>query len=163
MPYTARIRWRRADPTFEIETTHTGFATAEEAALFANAIPPEAPQRLRVFQGRTKIFSGEDVEITLPFDIKVWVLRPEAADQEVVTDEDFLSLDLFNTPLPDLDDEWEPSQYGVSGTGGAAVNVSLELDEQGRLHVTIEDLSAEDDLGQLSFSLAANYPSDAGE
>ncbi len=154
MPYTARIRWRRADPTFEIETTHSGFATAEEAALFANAIPPEAPQHLRVFQGRIKIFSGEEVEVTLPFEMKVWVLRPEAADQELVADEDFLSLDLFKTPLPDLDGEWEPSQYGVWGPGGAAVNVSLELDEQGRLHVTIEDLSGEEDAGQLGFDLA---------
>jgi hypothetical protein len=160
MPYTARIRWRRPDPTFEIETTHAGFATAEEAALFANAIPPEAPQRLRVFQGRTKIFSGEEFEITLPFDMKVWVIRPEAADQEVVADEDFLSLDLFNKPLPDLDGEWEPSQYGVSGPGGAVVNVTIELDEQGRLHVTIEDLSAEAEAGQLSVDLAA-VPEDA--
>ena len=48
--YTALIRWQGPDPAVEIETRHPGFATPEEAALFANALSPDAPIGLHASQ-----------------------------------------------------------------------------------------------------------------
>lgn len=43
LTYTAIIRWRGPDPTLELVTRHPGFTSPEEAALYANGIPPPTP------------------------------------------------------------------------------------------------------------------------
>ena len=51
--FTARVRWQAdADPAWELETSHGGFANPEQAALFANGFTNRAADELRLDDGR---------------------------------------------------------------------------------------------------------------
>ena len=149
--FTALIRWRGPDPTLEIETRHGGFASPEEAALFANALAPAAPLGLR-------ITSSDAAELLMPdgyyvphpiAETTVWTIPGLSASEFelVVTDDaDFESFPFAGFPFDaSAQGDYEQAQYAVVAPDGARVNVSVEWDDFDRLRVTVEESLTDED------------------
>jgi hypothetical protein len=78
--FAARIRWRsRVLPTWEVDTVHRGFPSAEAAALFANGVGAPAVDALWLDHGvlALELTDGRHAQFE-PSEITVW-LRPEGA------------------------------------------------------------------------------------
>jgi len=153
--FDARIRWQGPDPTIEIETRHSGFPTPEDAALFANAIPPGAPAVLQFESKHIEIYDDAGTPLAQgPKEITVWVLSHSVQDGDVVEDADF---EPYDGPLAMLaqtaSGTYQPAQYGVIDSAGTPVGVSISLDETGLLRVVVEepcdDLDDDDDTAFL--------------
>jgi hypothetical protein len=147
--YAALIRWRGPDPTIEIETRHPGFATAEEAALFANALAPAAPigLRLRPDQSIHLLLADDRVVRLADGKVVLWHLQPQAPHPSrqpddpsrllVANDTDFTPLPWGEIQLiPAAHGDYEPAQYGVRGPDGTPVDVLIDWDEEHHLRVT---------------------------
>jgi hypothetical protein len=149
--FTAIIRWRGPDPTIELETRHDGFPSPEEAALFANVIPPETPLALRLAAGPTvELLQPDGRYVSFPAtDASVCRLPPGAfrTDELVVAnDNDFEphALSEFLFPPSALGD-YDQAQYAVLDQAGRPLDVVVEWDEAEHLKVTVVDASVWDD------------------
>jgi hypothetical protein len=154
--FDARIRWQGPDPTIEIETRHSGFPTPEDAALFANAIPPGSPANLQFESERIEIYDDAGTPLARgPTEITVWVLSESVQDGDVVEDADFAP---YDGPLAMLaqtaSGTYQPAQYGVIDAAGNPVGVSISLDETGLLGVVVEDPSDDPNDDETAFLLA---------
>jgi hypothetical protein len=149
--FTAVIRWRGPDPTLEIETRHGGFASPEEAALFANALAPAAPLGLR-------ITPSDAAELLMPdgnyvphsnAEATVWTIPGLSASEfelVVTDDDDFEPFAFAGYPFDDsARGDYEQAQYAVLAPDGSRVNVSVEWDDFDRLRVTVEESLADED------------------
>lgn len=143
--YTAIIRWRGPDPSLELETRHPGFGSPEEAALYANGIPPGAPSLLHLASDGTAILVlNDETEIPCPPDrLTVWSFPANSVgtdDVTVVYDEDF-------EPCPQGELEirysahgdYTQAQYGVLDPYEAPLDVRVDWDSSNRLRVTVID------------------------
>ena len=141
--FTAHIRWQAdVDPSWEIETQHVGFETAEDAALFANGFLEAGADELRLRSGhlslaltdRSSVELGEGV-------VQIWRL-PESDDElQVADDVDFqrVSMTLPQLSALGFDGGFVQIKYGVTGSGGAQVQVAVTLNETGNLSVTVDE------------------------
>jgi hypothetical protein len=140
--FVARIRWQAdADPTWEIETAHGGFETAEDAALFANGFLEAAADELRLDAGRLFLTLTDHSSIELSSEaVQIWRLRDDGTDCQVADDRDFervlISIDRLSAM--GFDGGFTQIKYGVANSAGAQVNVVLRLNEMGNLSVTVE-------------------------
>jgi len=140
--FTARIRWQAdADPTWEIETAHEGFETAEDAALFANGFLDSGADELRLDAGRLLLTLTDHSTIELPSTaIQIWRLPDDGSDLQVADDMDFekMSLSIERLSAMGFDGGFTQIKYGVTDAAGIQVNVVLRLNETGNLSVTVE-------------------------
>jgi hypothetical protein len=145
--FTARIRWQAdADPTWEIETAHDGYRTAEDAALFANGFLEAGADELRLEAGRFFLTLTDRSSIELPSDsVQIWRLPDDGAELQVADDRDFKRVHESIEHLSALgfDGGFTQIKYGVTDATGAQVNVVLGLNETGNLSVTVEDIPGE--------------------
>lgn len=143
--YTAVILWRGPDPAFEIETHHPGFDSPEEAALFANGIPPSSPIGLHLSADASIVLVlTDDREVPcLAQNITVWRLPPRLfaeTDLLIANDNDFEPF-----PLPELatkpsaHGDYVQAQYGVLDPNNAPLDVQVDWDEADRLRVTVAE------------------------
>lgn len=149
--FTAVIRWRGPNPAVEIETRHPGFATPEDAALFANAIAPEAPLALRLRpSAELELLKPDGLYVALvPTCATLWKL-PAASipttDVVVANDDDFEphAFSAISLPPSALGD-YEQAQYAVLDARGSALDVVVEWDEADHLVVTVQQLPPSDE------------------
>ena len=145
LTYTAIIRWRGPDPTLELETRHPGFQSPEEAALYANGIPPRAPVGLYLDPEGTAIFLlNDDTEMPCPPEqLMALVVSQDCGDVDDVTvvyDEDFELL-----PRGELviryaaHGDYLQAQYGVLDANEIPLDVRVDWDDTNRLRVTVID------------------------
>lgn len=143
--YTAIIRWRGPDPALELETTHTGFPTPEEAALYANGIPPRTPIGLQVLPDGTAAFILNDYTETpcSREQLTVWALSPNV---EASTDVIVASESAFEPVHPGelavrfaAQGDYLQVQYGVLTASGTPLDVRIGWDDANRLRVTVLD------------------------
>jgi hypothetical protein len=146
--FTAVVRWRGPDPTVEIETNHPGFATPEDAALFANAFSPDAPLGLRLGANASVMLVMTDGRY-LPWyaaDTTVWTIPPDeisSEDTTLVDDGDFQPQPFSTCSFPpSAVGEYQQAQYGVFDDQGAPVNLSMDWDETDHLRITVEEMPA---------------------
>jgi len=145
--YTALIRWRGPDPSLEIETSHAGFASPEEAALYANGISPASPQGLHLSSdGSATLHLGDHQEIPCRRDqMTIWAIAPEAlaaSDIVVAGDGDFVPVAISEIPLRSgAHGDYLQAQYGVLDQDDKPVDVQVTWDEAERLRVTVADAS----------------------
>jgi hypothetical protein len=157
-PFTARIRWQAdADPSWEIETLHPGFETAEDAALFANGFLEAGAEELRLEGSRLLLSLADRTVQELSADsIQVWRLPESAEDVRVADDADFQRVILSPEQLSALgfDGGFMQVKYGVSDAAGAQVVVVIETNEIGNLSVTVEELRGDEAIAAgASFAL----------
>jgi hypothetical protein len=142
-PFTARIRWQAdADPSWEIETLHPGFETAEDAALFANGFLEAGAEELRLEGSRLLLSLADRTVQELSTDsIQVWRLPESAEDIRVADDADFQRVNVSLDQLSALgfDGGFMQIKYGVSDASGSQVVVVIETNEIGNLSVTVEE------------------------
>jgi hypothetical protein len=145
--FTARIRWQAdADPSWEIETSHDGFESAEDAALFANGFLEAGADELRLESGRLLMTLTDGSSVELSGDTaQIWRLPEDGSDCQVADDGDF---ERASISIPDLsamgfDGGFTQIKYGVTDAAGGQVNVTIALDETGNLSVTVEAPRAE--------------------
>jgi hypothetical protein len=154
--FTARIRWQAdADPSWEIETTHAGFETAEDAALFANGFLDVGADELRLEDGRLLMMLTDRSSIELPPDsLQIWRLPDDGTDCQVADDGDFERAPISIDRLSALgfDGGFTQIKYGVTDTAGTQIDVALQLNEVGNLSVTVGGPRAEVD-EDASFAL----------
>jgi hypothetical protein len=140
--FTARIRWQAdADPTCEIETSHAGFETAEDAALFANGFLDAGADELRLESGHLFLTLTDRSTIELrQVTIDVWRLPDDGGDYQVADDNDFARTPITIERLSAMgfDGGFTQIKYGVTAAAGAQVDVSIALNETGNLTVTVE-------------------------
>jgi hypothetical protein len=145
--FTALIRWRGPDPTLEIETRHGGFASPEEAALFANALAPGAPLGLRLgLPDAPELLMPDGYYVPYPpSDTTVWTIPGLSASEFelVLTDDsDFEPFPWAGFPFDSsARGDYEQAQYAVLAPDGSRVNVSVEWDDFDHLRVTVEELA----------------------
>jgi hypothetical protein len=158
--FTARIRWQcDANPCFELETRHTGFATAEEAALFANGFSEAAAAELQLARGQVLFTRVDGSESELERDaITVWHLPDDGQDFQVADDEDFevVPLSFAAMSAMGLDGGFLQIKYGVLGRSQEVVDVAVEINETGLPEVTVHE--SDEDVGEaasFSFSIIA--------
>jgi hypothetical protein len=143
--YTAIIRWRGPDSALELETTHTGFPTPEEAALYANGIPPRTPIGLHVLPDGTAVFMLNDYTETpcSPEQLTVWTLSPsvEATSNVIVASEnDFEPVHPGELAVRfSAQGDYLQVQYGVLDPNGTPLDVQIGWDDRNRLRVTVLD------------------------
>jgi hypothetical protein len=140
--FVARIRWQAdADPTWEIETTHGGFETAEDAALFANGFLEAGADELRLECGRLLLALTDHSSRELPADaVQIWRLTDDGADCQVADDQDFerVPMSIERLSAMGFDGGFTQIKYGVTDAAGVQVDVVLGLNETGNLSVTVE-------------------------
>jgi hypothetical protein len=143
--FTARIRWRcERDHSWEVETWQGGFASAEDAALWANGFSEPAAAILALWRGKLELtLTDQESRILAPGSFHIWRL-PDGFDRSVPADDScFREVQGGGTDLLTdlgLDGEWQQIAYGVLGPQGETIDVILELDDTGKLEVTtIED------------------------
>lgn len=143
--FTAIIRWRGPDPTVEIETRHRGFASPEEAALFANALDQGAPLGLRLGSlPEPELLMQDGYYVPYPAaDTTVWTIPGLSAGEFelVVTDDsDFEPYPFAGFPFDaSARGHYEQAQYAVLAPDGSRVNVSVDWDDFDHLRVTVEE------------------------
>jgi hypothetical protein len=144
--FVARIRWQAdADPTWEIETAHGGFETAEDAALFANGFLEAGADELRLESGGLVLTLTDRSSSELPADaVQIWRLRDDGTDCQVADDQDFerVRISIERLSAMGFDGGFTQLKYGVTDSAGAQVNVVLGLNETGNLSVTVESAPA---------------------
>jgi hypothetical protein len=146
--YTAIIRWRGPDPALELETRHTGFASPEEAALYANGIPPRTPDGLHLFSDGSAVFVlDDDTELPCnPDQLTAWTLPPKCATTDgltVVDDDDYEPFPRGELVLRfAAHGDYLQAQYGVLDPNDMPVDVRVDWDDNNRLRVTVVDLPA---------------------
>ncbi len=149
--FTAVIRWRGPDPTLEIETRHGGFASPEEAALFANALAPAAPLGLRIGASDTaELLMPDGNYVRHPTaETTVWTIPGLSASEfevAVTDDADFEPFPVAGFPFDaSARGDYEQAQYAVLAPDGSRVNVSVEWDDFDRLRVTVEESLTDED------------------
>jgi hypothetical protein len=154
----ARIRWRsERDASWEIETHHTGFAVAEDAALYANGFVTRSPAALVLKKGSLHLFYTDGTDAPLAAGTyQVWRL-PEDFDASLPADDsNFVPVDITPRALSarGLDGKWEQLAYGILGPDGQPIDVLLQVDETGDLQViTIDEQAARPEEGTASFKL----------
>ena len=158
--FTAIIRWRGPDPTIELETRHPGFQSPEEAALFANVIPPESPLALRLAAGPTiELLQPDGRYVSFPpTDACVCRLPLGALSTHeivVANDNDFEphAFSEFLFPASALGD-YDQAQYAVLDQAGNPLDVVVEWDEAEHLKVTVQETSVSDE-PETTFVLGA--------
>ena len=131
--FTARIRWQAdVDPTWELETAHPGFETAEDAALFANGFLEAGADTLRLESGRLYLTLTDHSSAELPVDaVQIWRLPDDGAECQVADDRDFerVPLSIERLSAMGFDGGFTQIKYGVTDTMGAQVNVLRFPDE----------------------------------
>jgi hypothetical protein len=143
--YTAIIRWRGPDPAIELETTHPGFATPEEAALYANGIPPRTPIGLNLLPEGSAVFMLNDYTEApcSPEQLTVWVLPStdeDTSDVILASDNDFQPVHPGELYVRfSAHGDYVQSQYGVIDSDGDTLDVRIEWDDNNRLQVTVID------------------------
>lgn len=145
--FVARIRWQAdADPIWEVETSHGGFETAEDAALFANGFLEAGADELRLESGRLLLTLTDRSLSELPPDaVQIWRLRDDGMDYQVADDQDFerVPISIERLSAMGFDGGFTQIKYGVTDAAGSQVNVVLRLNEIGSLSVTVEGTSPE--------------------
>jgi hypothetical protein len=153
--FTARIRWQAdVDPTWEVETSHGGFETAEDAALFANGFLDAGADELRLESGRLRLTFTDRSTVELPESaVEVWRLPDDGDDCQVADDRDFelVSVTMERLSAMGFDGGFTQLKYGVTDSAGAQVDVAISLNETGNLSVTVED-GATDPVEDASFA-----------
>ncbi len=143
--YTAIIRWRGPDPALELETTHTGFQTPEEAALYANGIPPRTPIGLQVLPDGTAVFTLNDYTETpcSREQLTVWALSPNVeatSDLIVACENDFEPVHPGELAVRfSAQGDYLQVQYGVLDPNGTPLDVRIGWDDGDHLRVTVAD------------------------
>ena len=159
--FTARIRWQAdADPAWELETSHDGFADPEEAAFFANGLTNRAAVELRLEEGRVwlTLIDGSTFELAADV-VQVWRLPEDGMEGEehypVADDSDFYRVAMTFDELSaiGLDGGFAQIKYGVVDPNGAEVDVAISLDETGLLTVTVNEKTADELAQDASFVL----------
>lgn len=141
--FTAHIRWQAdVDPGWEIETSHPGFQSAEDAALFANGFLEAGADELRLASGRLSLSLTDRSSIDLPEDaVQVWRLPQSAEDIQIADDADFhlVSMNLSQLSALGFDGGFVQIKYGVTDAAGTQVQVGLSVNETGNLSVTVDE------------------------
>jgi hypothetical protein len=156
--FIARIRWRSyVKKSWEIDTVHRGFASAEQAALFANGLGHAAIQMLWLERGRMwgelsdgRRFPVEDTEIA------VWQLPDDARELSEDCAFEKRQLSIVDLSREGLDGAFEARQFrivtGVQGETNVEVRLNVDLARH-VLRVTVEcgadSRTAQDDEGSL--------------
>jgi hypothetical protein len=144
----ARLRWQAdADACWELETTHGGFATPEDAALFANGFAEAGADELRLDSGRLVLTLTDGSSVELPPDaVEIWRIPDDGHEHQVADDADFarVSLSLAELSTGGLDGGFIQIKYGVTTSAGEQIDVAISLDETGLLSLTVEERSAHD-------------------
>ncbi|MGD0836985.1 MAG: hypothetical protein ABSB49_10130 [Polyangia bacterium] len=148
--YTALIRWRGPDATVEIETRHRGFADAEAAALFANALAPAGAigLRLRADHAIDLLLANDGVVRLTEAEVVLWRLPPEptfssrresdSRELAFANDADFERRPWDEIQrIPSARGDYEQAQYGVLGPDGLPVDVLIDWDEEHHLQVRV--------------------------
>lgn len=157
--FSVRVRWQaEADCAWEVETHHGGFASAEEAALFANGLADVAIVDLRLERGKLRLgFTDGSWTMMHPEAVTIWTLAKEAAAKRTAADTDFSKTDIPISTLSrhGLDGAFLPLAYGVLGPDRQPVDVRILLDEDlGTVDVRVSDDPPNDnDQGLLLFGL----------
>jgi hypothetical protein len=155
--FVARLRWQAdADPCWELETTHRGFATPEDAALFANGFADAGADELRLDSGRLALTMTDRSMIDLrPEAVQIWRLPDDGSDHQVADDVDFhrQSLTFGQLSAAGLDGGFIQIKYGVMTSAGEPVDVAISLDETGLLSVTVEERPLDEVDQGASFTL----------
>jgi hypothetical protein len=155
--FTARIRWQAdVDPSWELETAHPGFETAEDAALFANGFLEAGADELRLESGRLILTFTDCSSVEFPSDsAQIWCLPDDGTDCQVADDADFerASISIEHLSAMGFDGGFTQIKYGVTDVTGAQVDVAVELNETGNLSVTVESPSR-DSAEEASFAFA---------
>ena len=140
--FAALIRWQAdADPSWEIETAHSGFGSPEDAALFANGFLDAGADELRLEGGRLYLTLSDHTCTEVPPDsVQVWRLRDDGTECQVADDLDFerASISIDRLSAMGFDGGFTQLKYGVTDAAGAQVNVVLRLNETGNLTVTVQ-------------------------
>jgi hypothetical protein len=140
--FTARIRWQAdVDPTWEMETSHPGFETAEDAALFANGFLEAGADELRLESGRLILTLTDGTSVEPPADaVQIWRLPDDGTDCQIADDADFerTTISIERLSAMGFDGGFTQIKYGVTDGTGAQVDVAVELNETGNLSVTVE-------------------------
>lgn len=157
--FAARVRWRcEADPRWEMETLHAGFAQAEDAALFANGFSTRSPSLLELDRGRFHLgFTDGTAEQVRAGAYQLWRLPRDFDPAHAADDSSFEPVDASPSDLSEmgLDGRWGQLAYGVVGPKGEGVDVLLEVDDTGGLKViTIDQQPEMADHEPASFSMA---------
>jgi hypothetical protein len=149
--FTARIRWQAdADPTWEVETLHEGFETAEDAALFANGFLDAGADELRLESGHLFLtltdHSTSELSDTA---VEVWRLLDDGGEYQIADDADFerAPVTIERLSAMGFDGGLTQIKYGVTNAAGMQVDVAIALNETGNLSVTVQarqDGAAED-------------------
>lgn len=143
--YTAIIRWRGPDPALELETRHTGFPTPEEAALYANGIPPRTPIGLHVLADGTAVFMLNDYTETPcpPEQLTIWALSPTVeatSDVIVACENDFEPVHPGELAVRfSAQGDYLQVQYGVLDASGNPLDVRIDWDDGNHLRVTVAE------------------------
>jgi hypothetical protein len=143
--YTAIIRWRGPDPALELETTHTGFPSPEEAALYANGIPPRTPTGLHLFPDGSAVFMLNDYTETpcSPEQLTIWALPSDilaTSDVIVANDNDFAPVHPGELAVRfSAHGDYLQVQYGVLDANGAPLDVQIDWDDGNHLRVTVAE------------------------
>lgn len=156
--FVARVRWQAdADPSWEIETAHGGFETAEDAALFANGFLEAGADELRLDSGRLLLTLTDRSSNELTAEaVQVWRLRDDGSDCQIADDQDFerLPISIERLSAMGFDGGFTPIKYGVTDPASVQVNVVLGLNETGNLSVTVQGSSPEPpDDASLAFGI----------
>lgn len=155
--FIARLRWQAdADACWELETTHGGFATPEDAALLANGFAEAGADELRLESGRLilTLTDGSRVELR-PDAVQIWRLPDDGQEHQVADDAELTRLGLSLAELSDngLDGGFTQIKYGVTSSVGEPIDVAITLDETGLLSLTVEERAADDSDREASFTL----------
>jgi hypothetical protein len=158
--FSVRIRWQaEVDCAWELETHHTGFGTAEEAALFANGLAEGGLAHLRLERGELRLgFTDGSSAAMDPAAVTVWALAREAAGRPSAADIDFRRIDVALPVLSrrGLDGAFIALAYGVLDPERQPLDVRISLDEDlGTVDVSVatEGDNASADEGLLLFGL----------
>lgn len=144
--FSVGIRWRFLnEPSWEVESTHWGFSSAEDAALFANGFGERCARHLVLDRSRrTWWLQRAEGDLDLVDDVQVWCLSSASGGVlAIVTDEQFEQRTLRDLLAVAVVDDarlvFSPLHYGVRGSDGRALDVALSLDEWWFLQVKVEE------------------------
>lgn len=158
--FSVRMRWQaEADCTWELETQHPGFPSAEEAALFANGLADVGVADLRLERGELRMVLADGSSMAIdPDAVTVWTLAKEAAGKRAATDADFsrVEVPLATLSRHGLDGAFVPLAYSVIGPDAEPIDVRILLDEDlGTMDVTValDDDTVPSDQRLLLFGL----------
>jgi hypothetical protein len=155
-PFSARIRWQSdADPCYELETHHPGFATADDAALFANGFSAAGADELRLSDGALVLTLTDGSQVELPLEVvQVWRLQDDGQEIQVADDIDFqlAAVTFEELSSQGLDGGFVQVKYGVLDPDNEPLDVAVYLDETGLLGVTVH-ARGQDEGGEASFAL----------